>query len=144
MLLQEKIQKSGSNEITTPPKVALFCSGILLGLLAGVTGIGGGIYLAPVMHLMHWARPQTTAACTSLFIALNSLAGLAGQLTKGTSALDSLPLVLIIACPIAVLLGGRIGTFLLTNKLPNERIRKITAAVILLVAFRLWLKTTIG
>lgn len=140
MLLQDRIRKSGEGEIKAPPAPALLGSGILLGLLAGVTGIGGGIYLAPVMHLMNWARAKTIAACTSLFIALNSLAGLSGQLTKGSSVLDTLPIYILIACPIAVVIGGRLGTYFLSEALPNSKIRKITAAVILLVAIRLWLE----
>lgn len=144
MLVQSQFGSGSKAPVKSPPVVVLLGAGILLGLLAGVTGIGGGIYLAPVMHLFGWARAQTIAACTSMFIALNSVAGLSGQLTKGLSFIDSLPLVVLVACPIAVLIGGRVGTFFLTNKLPQERIRVITAAVILLVAARLWLKVLLG
>ena len=135
------LQNCGSTKsIQAPHFGVLIGVGIALGFLAGMTGIGGGIYLAPVMHLFGWARAQTIAACTSLFIALNSLAGLLGQLTKGWELLESLPIVIIVACPIAVLIGGRVGSYLLTDKLPRSQIRFVTASVILLVAIRLWLK----
>lgn len=144
MLIQSKFAQGAKPESQTPAAVLLFGVGVVLGLLAGITGIGGGIYLAPVMHLLGWARAQTIAACTSMFIALNSVAGLTGQLTKGTDFVEALPLLVLIACPIAVLIGGRVGTYFLTTKLPQERIRVITAAVILLVAVRLWLKVLLA
>ncbi|NQY31699.1 MAG: sulfite exporter TauE/SafE family protein [Coraliomargarita sp.] len=140
MLVQRKFSKPNERVVQAPPAVRLFGVGIALGLLAGITGIGGGIYLAPVMHLLGWSRAQTIAACTSIFIGLNSMAGLTGHLTKGTDFVGTLPLMVLIACPIAVSVGGGLGTYFLTNKLPQERIRVITAAVILLVAARLWMR----
>ncbi len=140
MILQSALKKEEPAEVQAPQAGLLVGAGVLLGFLAGMTGIGGGIYLAPIMHLFGWARAQTIATCTSMFIALNSFAGLLGQLTKGGSLLDSLPIVILIACPIAVLIGGRLGTYLLTDKLPRSRVRIVTASVILLVACRLWLK----
>lgn len=121
----------------------LFMAGVLLGLLAGITGIGGGIYLAPIMHLYRWAKAHTITTCTSLFIAFNSIAGLIGQLTKGSLLFDVLPIWILAACPIAVFIGGRIGSSLLVSNLPQARIRLLTAIVILIVAFRLWLKLII-
>lgn len=144
MLVQNKFSSGTHREYTVPPVGVLAFVGIGLGLLAGITGIGGGIYLAPVMHLFGWARAQTIATCTSLFIALNSIAGLAGQFTKGFSLVESLPVGIICGCLVAVLIGGRIGTYFLTSKLPQERIRLITAAVILLVGARLWLKVFVA
>lgn len=140
MVCQNIFEKRSEGQVRAPGIGSLLGVGVLLGFLAGMTGIGGGIYLAPVMHLMKWARAQTIAACTSMFIALNSMAGLIGQLTKGQDLLDSLPVLILLACPIAVLIGGRLGTFMLTDKLDKKRVRVVTASVILLVAFRLWMK----
>src|SRR5690606_28920995 len=56
--------------------------GGILGLIAGLTGIGGGIFLAPVLHLLRWGQPREIAGMCSIFILLNSIAGLAGQLGK--------------------------------------------------------------
>jgi uncharacterized membrane protein YfcA len=130
--------------IRPPQRTLLFFAGASLGALAGITGIGGGIYLAPVMHLMRWAPGHAIATVTSLFIAVNSAAGLAGQLTKGASLAGSVPLALLIACPLAVLIGGRIGSRHLSLHLPGDKIRTFTAAVILLVAVRLWLRIFVG
>jgi len=140
MLVQTTIAKRATDDIKTPGAGLLVAAGAALGLLAGITGIGGGIYLAPVMHLLGWARAHTIAACTSLFIALNSLAGLIGQLTKGSAVLGEGSLWILIGCPVAVLIGGWLGSYLLSEKLPRNRVRLVTATVILLVAARLWVK----
>ena len=140
MFAQNTLCKEQPYNHKQPHAVVLAVVGALLGAVAGITGIGGGIYLAPVMHLCRWADGRTVAACTSLFIALNSIAGLAGQLSKAGDLVGQVPTWLLVACPIAVLIGGRFGSGMLTNNLPQEKVRGITAAVILLVAVRLWLK----
>lgn len=120
-----------------PGTIALLTLGLSLGALAGITGIGGGIYLAPVLHYFRLAEAKTVAATASLFILVNSLAGLGGQLTKlGTDAqilLDAGYLVL----PVAVLLGGQLGSRLGATLLPAAPIRRLTGLVVLIVAIRL-------
>ena len=117
--------------------VALLTLGLSLGALAGITGIGGGIYLAPVLHFFRLAEAKTVAATASLFILVNSLAGLGGQLTKlGAEAhilLDARYLVL----PLAVLLGGQLGSRIGATRLPAAPIRRLTGLVVLTVAVRL-------
>ena len=109
-----------------------------LGLLSGVVGIGGGIFLAPVLHLTRWAEARAVAGTAALFILVNSLAGLAGQLTKlsasGGNAHDALaywPLLL------AVIVGGQVGSRLGAEILPPVLLRRLTAALVLLVGVRL-------
>lgn len=114
--------------------------GLLLGGLAGITGIGGGIYLAPVLHLTRFAQAKKVAATCSLFILVNSLAGLAGQLAKlgqvGVELLDSSYLLL----PLSVLLGGQLGSRIGATRLDAALIRRLTGLLILVVAIRLlWL-----
>ena len=100
-----------------------------LGYLAGLVGIGGGIFLAPLLHFTRWANARAIAATTSLFILINSLSGLGGQLAKnGTGAFsaalsDALPLL------IAVVLGGQLGSLLALRWLPERVIRVLTAAL---------------
>jgi uncharacterized membrane protein YfcA len=117
--------------------IALLALGMSLGALAGITGIGGGIYLAPVLHFFRLAEAKTVAATASLFILVNSVAGLGGQLTKlGTDAqilLDTGYLVL----PVAVLLGGQLGSRIGATLLPAAPIRRLTGLVVLIVAIRL-------
>lgn len=117
----------------------LFAAGIggAIGLLSGIVGIGGGIFLAPVLYLMRWGRPRQIAAASSLFILVNSLSGLAGQLMK----LQDLALLSLAApywpLPIAVLIGGQAGSWLAGDKLDPGIIRRLTALLILYVAARL-------
>jgi uncharacterized membrane protein YfcA len=100
-----------------------------LGYLAGLVGIGGGIFLAPLLHFTRWANARAIAATTSLFILINSLSGLFGQLAKNgadafSAALgDALPLL------IAVVLGGQLGSLLALRWLPERVIRMLTAAL---------------
>jgi hypothetical protein len=113
--------------------------GAFLGGLAGVTGIGGGIYLAPVLHLYRLAAARTVAATCSLFILVNSLAGLAGQVSKLGAAAEPLVRAQFLALPVAVLIGGQLGSLAAARWLPVSPIRRLTGAVIVLVALRiLW------
>lgn len=107
-----------------------------IGLLSGIVGIGGGIFLAPVLHLIGWDRARRVAAAASVFILANSIAGIGGQLTKATpatldQALGYWPLAL------AVLAGGQIGGRLGVAVLPAAWLRRLTALLILYVAARL-------
>jgi len=111
--------------------------GVVLGGLAGVTGIGGGIYLAPTLHLMRLADAKTVAATCSFFILVNSLAGLGGQLTKLGSQAEVLLNTSYLALPLAVLVGGQLGSRLGANWLPAAPIRRLTGIVILIVSLRL-------
>ena len=108
-----------------------------LGYLAGLVGIGGGIFLAPLLHLTRWNSARAIAATASLFILVNSLFGLAGQLLKGgegrfLAAVDfGLPLL------VAVAVGGQIGSLLALRYLPQRWIRWGTAALTAWVGVRL-------
>ena len=110
-----------------------------LGLLSGLVGIGGGIFLAPVLHLMAWDSARRIAGTAALFILVNSLAGIAGQFAKLNDtalvgqALDWWPLV------IAVLIGGQLGSLLGVRYFPQAIIRRMTGAVVLFAAGRLLL-----
>jgi len=107
--------------------------GGLLGFLAGLVSIGGGIFLSPVLFLRRWASARAIAAVTSLFIFVNSLSGLAGQLSKGIEV--SWQLLVVLA--LSVLIGGQIGTRLTLRKLSPTAIRRIAAVLIVAVGVRL-------
>lgn len=122
---------------TAAPGWLLFPAGAATGLLAGLVGIGGGIFLAPILYLIHWASERQIAAAASLFILVNSLAGLAGQLMRPDAInLGELP-IWIFGLPVAVLAGGWIGNRLGIVILPAKRLRQGTAVLILIVAARL-------
>lgn len=111
--------------------------GGLIGFLAGITGIGGGIFLAPVIYLMNLASTRSVAGITSAFILVNSIAGLSGQLMK--TADQSTQQGMIEAWPLflMVVVGGQIGSRLGTKKLPEKWVKRLTAVLILYVALRL-------
>ena len=111
-----------------------------LGYLAGLVGIGGGIFLAPLLHLTRWNRARQIAATTSLFILVNSLAGLLGQLAKNGP--DRLALAVASALPLvlAVILGGQIGSLLAQRLLPEQVIRWLTAALTIWAGTQLLLR----
>lgn len=123
-----------SNTLATPASLVL---GAALGGLAGITGIGGGIYLAPALHLMRLADARTVAATCSLFILVNSIAGLGGQLSKLGGDAEVLLNTSYLALPLAVLVGGQLGSRLGATRLPAAPIRRLTGVVILLVSVRL-------
>ena len=114
--------------------------GLGLGALAGLTGIGGGIYLAPVLHLFRLAETRTVAATCSLFILVNSMSGLAGQITKLGGSAGALMEAGYLVLPLAVLIGGQLGSRAGAKWLPASPIRRLTGLVITIVAARLlWL-----
>lgn len=113
--------------------------GASLGLLSGMVGIGGGIFLAPILMILGWGTPKQVATSASYFILLNSIAGLAGQWFKAGSLLqvvDYWPLLLV------VFIGGQIGSHLGAGKRLSQRsIRLGTAALVVIVGVRLLLKS---
>lgn len=111
--------------------------GAILGALAGITGIGGGIYLAPTLHLLRFADEKTVAATSSLFILVNSLAGLSGHLAKLGSQSEVLLNPSLVGLPVAVLVGGQLGSMIGATRLPAVPIRRLTGLLILIVALRL-------
>ena len=105
-----------------------------LGFISGLVGIGGGIFLSPIMYFLKWGKPKEIAATCSLFILFNSIAGLVGQAQKfGPDIVlyDYLPLIL------AVFIGGQIGSYLGSNKIKPRYIEIITSILVLLVSVRI-------
>ena len=107
-----------------------------LGFLAGVVGIGGGIFLAPVLYLLRWDAPRRIAATCAAFILVNSIAGLAGQASKGMAAAGAVLGDYALLFP-AVLVGGLVGAGLGAKKIDAKWVRVVTAALILYVAVKL-------
>lgn len=110
-----------------------------LGFFAGLVGIGGGVFLAPLLHLVRWHEARGIAATASLFILVNSLFGLAGQLLKNGSGLFGAALGAALPLLIAVVIGGQVGSLLAARLLPPQWIRWLTALLVLIVGVRLLL-----
>lgn len=117
----------------TPPRipVALAVGGIL-GLVAGLTGTGGGIFLSPLMLLLNWADTKRTAATAALFILLNSLAGLSGLASAGWTPTPSLAVLAAAAC-----IGGLIGSTLGSRRATPRAMNLVLAAILLIAGGKL-------
>lgn len=98
-----------------------------VGLLSGMVGIGGGIFLSPLLHLLRWDAPKNIAASASFFILVNSLAGLSGQLWQNKFQADWHFLLPLMA---AVLVGGQIGSRLSALKFKQEQVVWATALLV--------------
>jgi uncharacterized membrane protein YfcA len=125
--------------LTEPPLVLLVLSGAGLGLLAGLTGTGGGVFLTPLLLIAGWASTRQAAAVSSLFILGNSLSGLAGLLLARQAAgppLAGLPPQLG-GMVLGVLLAGAVGSRLGSRHWPVAWIRRCLALVLLLAAWKL-------
>src|SRR2546421_8130166 len=111
--------KADKQKTTLVPIWMALIIGAAIGLLSGLTGVGGGIFLSPVLLLMHWAKTKETSGVSVAFILVNSIAGLLGHV----SAISFIPSQIIYWAP-AALIGGWIGTELGTRVLPVSNIRK--------------------
>lgn len=116
-----------------PPSLpaALSCGGVL-GLVSGLTGTGGGIFLSPIMLMLNWADTKRTAATSSLFILVNSLAGLGGLATKGWTPAPSLGVLAFAAC-----VGGLIGSTFGSRRATPRILRLLLAGVLLIAGGKL-------
>ena len=112
-----------------------------LGFLAGMTGIGGGIFLSPVLHLWRVDNPKRIAALCSLFILVNSVAGVIGQCLKLSFQADIIPIISSywMLFP-AVLIGGQLGSLAGSSYIKMDWIRLLTGVLVLYVAIRLLAK----
>ena len=119
------------------PKIIAILIGGTIGFISGVVGIGGGIFLSPILLLVRVDSTKNIATAASLFILINSISGLAGQFTK-TSTINGIydywPLFLL------VLLGGQIGNFLNLKIFPTRMLALITSALVIFIAIRIGLK----
>lgn len=116
-----------------PSNVALsLLIGGSIGLLSGMIGIGGGIILSPILLMLKWTDQKQTAAISALFIFVNSIAGLAGQLTKGIQFSGDMAGYVAIAFT-----GGLIGAYLGALKFNQTILKYVLASVLALAAFKL-------
>ena len=111
--------------------------GGLFGFLAGLVGIGGGIFLAPCLHLMRLGDAKRIAATASFFIMVNSIAGLVGQTMKQGTVDHLSALSGYVWLGVAVLIGGQLGSRLSTRVLSGIVVKRLTGTLVLYVAVRL-------
>lgn len=134
IFIQKPKQTTENKPIQNPWWLYLVCAGI--GLLSGYTGIGGGVYLSPLLFLIRWGSAKHIAAACSSFILVNSVAGLLSQYFNNTVEwkIDQLWLLL------AVFAGGMIGSRMSSGILSQRTVRLLTAGVIIFAASRILMK----
>jgi len=116
-----------------PILVSIFIGGAL-GFISGVVGIGGGIFLSPILFLVRAGRPKQIVTTASLFILINSIFGIIGQLTKNVVLMEVLNYWYLL---VAVLIGGQVGNFLNLKIFPTRILALVTALLVLFVAIRM-------
>jgi hypothetical protein len=129
----DKCEKSYNNFSIS---VSILIGGVI-GLISGIVGIGGGIFLSPILFLVRAGKPKHIVTAASLFILINSIAGILGHLTKN-SVLNEISNYWWLL--LAVLLGGQIGNFLNLKIFHTRTLALITALLVLFVAARLGFK----
>jgi len=116
-----------------PIAISILIGGVL-GMISGAVGIGGGIFLSPILFLIRAAKPKHIVTTASLFILINSLSGVFGQLTKNEVLNEVTNYWLLL---IAVFIGGQIGNFLNLKIFPTRLLALVTAFLVLFVGIRL-------
>ena len=119
-----------------PLPISMFIGGAL-GFISGVVGIGGGIFLSPILFLLRAAKPKQIVTAASLFILINSIFGISGQLTKNTVLIEIQNYWYLL---LAVLIGGQIGNYLNLKIFPTRLLALVTAALVLFVAARIGIR----
>lgn len=116
------VRTDESQTVNHPPTSIALLLGAVIGLLSGLTGTGGGIFLTPLLLWMGWARAKQAAAVSALFILVNSVAGLLGTYSAGQKMAPDLSLQLLIAA-----LGGLIGSTIGSQQLGHATIKRFLA-----------------
>ena len=122
-----------------PLPISILIGGIL-GFISGAVGIGGGIFLSPILFLIRAGKPKHIVAAASLFILINSISGIIGQLTKNTVLLEMKNYWYLLAI---VFVGGQLGNFLNLKIFPARFLALVTASLVLFVAIRMGIRLLI-
>jgi hypothetical protein len=121
-----------TQESHRPPLWAAIASGLVIGFLSGLTGVGGGIFLSPLLLYMGWAETRATSAVAAPFILVNSISGLLGHL----SSVSQLPATVPLWAATAVI-GGWIGASYGSKRAPTPILRQLLSAVLVVAGIKL-------
>ena len=119
------------------PKFFCFIIGSILGFVSGIVGIGGGIFLSPILFLLRAERPKIIITSASIFILINSVSGIFGQLTKYGIINEIFNFWYLY---LAVFVGGQIGNYLSIKIIPTRILAMITSVLVIAVALRIGFK----
>ena len=138
-LLLINFKSYDDNESTyrnVPILISILIGGIL-GFVSGVVGIGGGIFLSPILFLIKAAKAKYIVTAASLFILINSISGVIGQLTKNVVLSDISNYWYLF---LIVIIGGHIGNFISLKIFPSRLLALVTSGLVLFVAIRMGIK----
>lgn len=127
-----KTASASSYELRPASSSVLLITGALLGFLSGLTGVGGGIFLSPLLLFLRWAPVKVISGVAAAFILVNSIAGILGVMTTGVEFHAALPLWIV-----AVLIGGFIGAEYGSKRLANPTIQRLLASVLLVAGIKM-------
>ena len=116
-----------------PPVHIALIVGASIGLLSGIIGVGGGIFLSPIILLFGWSDPKTTAGIAAVFIWVNSASGLIGSSISGQNVIE---FDVLIPFAIAVLIGGYLGSKFGSERFSQKTVRRVLVCVLLLAAIK--------
>jgi uncharacterized membrane protein YfcA len=125
------VELKGVREASDPPVLAGLAIGSAIGLLSGLTGTGGGIFLSPLLLLMAWSVPKQTSGIVAVFILVNSAAGLAGNYTSVQALPPSLPLLA------GAAIAGAIAGTTLGIRMQGEAITRVLGIVLVIAGAKL-------
>ena len=137
LLINFKSYDDNEDTFKNIPKIISILIGGFIGFISGIVGIGGGIFLSPILFLIRAGKAQHIVTTASLFILINSLSGIVGQLTKN-EVLNEISNYWFLL--LAVLIGGQIGNFLNLKIFSTRILALVTSALVLFVAIRIGLK----
>jgi uncharacterized protein len=126
------VNLKGDDQVKEPPILICLLIGAVIGLLSGLVGVGGGIFLTPILLLMHWSETRVAAGVSALFILVNSAAGLLGNYQQVTRLPSNVWFWIG-----AAVIGGIIGSTLGAKRFDSLTLRRVLAAVLLVAAVKL-------
>ena len=137
LLLKFKSYDDKNDSYKKIPLVFSLLIGSILGFVSGIAGIGGGIFLSPILFLIKAAKPKHIITAASLFILINSFSGILGHLTKSNvfNEIQNYWYLFLV-----VLIGGQIGNFLNLKIFPTRILALVTAFLVLFVATRMGMR----
>ena len=140
LLIRKEEIENFSKSVNSKISIFLYnIMSVLIGLISGLVGIGGGIFLSPILHLTKTIPSMNIAAISSVFIFVNSIAGLSGQFMKNNNTNLINEFVGYYWLFFAVLIGGSIGTYLGIKTFHPKIVRRLTAILVIYVSLRILL-----